>query len=107
MRQWRFDSVEEVDESLILQYLQEAIQNQKDGKEVKPEKKPLVIPDELAEALASDAHLSEVFDELSLTYKREYAEYILDAKRAETKTKRLEKIIPMIREGIGMNDKYR
>ena len=38
---------------------------------------------------------------------REYAEYIADAKREETKSKRLEKIIPMILANQGLNDKYR
>lgn len=107
MRQWRFDSSDEVDEKLVLEYLQEAIQNQKDGKEIKPEKKPLIIPDELKEALASDSSLSELFDAQTLSFRREYAEYILEAKRPETKMKRLEKIIPMIKNGIGLNDKYK
>ncbi len=106
MRQWRFGSVDEVDEKLILKYVHEAIQNQKDGKEIKPEKKPLEIPNELKEALASDSVLSENFDKLNLTKKREFTEHIADAKRAETKQKRLEKIIPMIKEGIGLYDKY-
>ncbi|WP_462250064.1 YdeI/OmpD-associated family protein [Ekhidna sp.] len=107
MRQWRFESTEEVDEKLLLAYINEAIQNQKEGKEIKSEKKPLLIPDELKEALASDSKLSETFDGLSLSCKREYAEYIMEAKRAVTKTKRLEKIIPMILEKVGLNDKYR
>ena len=107
MRQWRFDDINAIDENLLLSYIQEAIQNQKDGKEIKPEKKPLVIPDELKEALASNAELSEIFDELTLTNKRGYAEYIANAKRLETKIKRIEKIIPMIQEGIGLNDKYK
>ncbi len=107
MRQWRFESASEIDEKLIISYLEEAIQNQKDGKEVKPEKKPLILPDELKEALASDSKLSEQFDQLSLTNRRDYAEHITEAKREETKQKRLEKIIPMIKEGVGLNDKYK
>lgn len=107
MRQWRFESVEDIDEKLLLEYIHEAIQNQKNGKEIKPEKKPLVIPDELKEALASDAQLSEAFDGMTLTLRREYAEHIEEAKRLVTKLKRLEKIIPMIKDGIGLNDKYR
>ncbi len=107
MRQWRFERANEIDEKLIVSYLEEAIQNQKDGKEVKPEKKPLIIPDELKEALASDSQLSELFDQLSLTNRRDYAEHIAEAKREETKQKRLEKIIPMIKKGVGLNDKYK
>jgi uncharacterized protein YdeI (YjbR/CyaY-like superfamily) len=38
---------------------------------------------------------------------REYCEYISEAKRDATKLKRLEKIIPMIIEGVGLNDKYK
>lgn len=107
LRQWRFESNDDIDEQLVLSYLMEAIQNQKDGKEVKPEKKPLIIPDELKEALASDSHLSETFESLTLSCKREYAEYIAEAKRSETKQKRIEKIIPMIMERVGLNDKYK
>ncbi|MEO9485440.1 MAG: DUF1801 domain-containing protein [Ekhidna sp.] len=107
MRQWRFTSLEDLNEPLIVSYLEEAIQNQRDGKEVKPEKKPLIIPDELKEALASSSQLSESFESLSLSCRREYAEYVLEAKRMDTKQKRLEKIIPMILEHVGLNDRYR
>ena len=107
MRQWRFESFDDLDEELIFAYIQEAIENQKLGKEVKPEKRPLEVPDELREALASDSHLSEAFEGLSLTYKREFAEYVSEAKREITRKNRLEKIVPMIKQGIGLNDKYR
>ncbi|WP_245625567.1 YdeI/OmpD-associated family protein [Flagellimonas eckloniae] len=41
------------------------------------------------------------------TSKKEYCEYINEAKQEKTKIKRLEKIIPMIEKGIGLNDAYR
>jgi len=107
MRQWRFSSLKEIDEELLKAYIEEAIQNQKEGKEIKPEKKPLIIPDELKEAFTSNSQLSESFQELSLSCKREYAEYITEAKREATKLKRLEKITPMILEKVGLNDKYK
>ena len=107
LRQWRFSSVEEIDEDLLKRYIEEAIQNQKDGKEVKPEKKELAIPDELKEALASNSSLAEAFEALTLGKRKEYAEHIEEAKRVETKMKRLEKIEPMILKGIGLNDKYK
>jgi uncharacterized protein YdeI (YjbR/CyaY-like superfamily) len=44
---------------------------------------------------------------LGLSKKRDFAEYIEVAKRAETKAQRLEKIIPMIRDGRGLNDRYK
>lgn len=107
MRQLRFEKFADIDEKLITQYVLEAIENQKQGKEIKPAKKPAVIPDELKEALSKDSHLSEAFDELTPGKQKEYGEYIAEAKRAETKMKRLEKIIPMILQGVGLNDKYK
>ena len=107
MRQLRFDNINQVDEGIILSYLEEAIQNSKDGKEVKPEKKALVIEGLLKEALSKDAALNEAFDRFTPGKKKEFAEYITSAKREATQISRLEKCIPMIIKGIGLNDKYR
>ncbi len=107
MRQMRFSNVEEIDQKVIHAYLLEAIENQKQGKEIKPQKKPLLIPDELKEALSTDSQLSEAFDGLTPGKRKEYAEYISDAKQAKTKLTRLEKITPMIRSGVGLNDRYK
>ncbi len=38
---------------------------------------------------------------------RDYCEYIAEAKQQKTKESRLEKIIPMISKGQGLNDKYK
>ena len=107
MRQWRFNSADEIDENVLIAYLEEAIQNQKDGKEIKPEKKPLVIPTQLQGAFKSNPKLKEAFELFTLSCKREYAEYIAEAKRDDTKLRRLEKIKPMILEKVGLNDKYK
>ena len=41
LRQWRFTSIKEIKPALVKKYVLEAIQNAKDGKEIKPEKKSL------------------------------------------------------------------
>ncbi|MBL4653543.1 MAG: DUF1801 domain-containing protein [Flavobacteriales bacterium] len=107
LRQWRFNSIEEIDAKQVLEYVKEAINNEKAGKKVKPQKKPLVIPIELQKELSYSAQLLECYDKLSLTCKREFVEYISEAKRNETKVKRLAKIIPMILESKGLHDKYK
>jgi len=107
MRQWRFNSIKDIAPGLVKSYLKEAIENQKAGKEIKPKKKAFLIPKELKEVLASNEALSSSFNGLGLTKKREYAEYIGEAKRENTKMARLEKIIPLILTGKGLNDKYR
>lgn len=107
MRQIHFKSIDELDKSIILDYILEAIENQKKGLEIKPEKKPLLLPQELEKIFNSNKELKAIFESLTLTKKREFAEYISSAKREETRQKRLEKIIPMILNNIGLNDKYR
>ena len=107
MRQWRFNSADEMDADLIRTYVLEAIDNQQQGKVIKPKKKPLIIPDLLQQAMDADAELKEKFEAMTLGKKRDYADHISDAKREATKQSRLEKIIPMILSGVGLYDKYK
>lgn len=107
LRQWRFQSIDEIDEQLIVPYIKEAIQNQKKGMELKPQTKSLTIPKELATALNKHPEANLLFEQLGRTKQRDFAEYIGEAKRDETKQKRIDKIIPMILKGQGLNDKYK
>jgi len=107
MRQWRFTSDSKLDKKLILAYVQEAISNEKKGLKIKPIKKQLTIPPELATILNENKVLAQSFEQLTLSKKKEFAEYIITAKRETTKRNRLEKIIPMILNNIGLHDKYR
>ncbi len=106
-RQLRFDSADEIDRDLVVAYVDEAVANHRFGKTIRPKNKPLIVPLELESAFAADSDLRAAFDALGLTKKRDFAEYIETAKRPETKMQRLEKIIPMIREGRGLNDRYK
>ena len=107
LRQLRFTNANEIDKKIILKYVLEAIDNQKKGLEIRLEKKKLVIPVELASILNDNEKLASIFESLTLGKKRAFSEYVGGAKRKETKIKRLEKIIPMILNNIGLNDKYR
>src|SRR5690606_37602415 len=97
----------EVNEKLVLNYINEAIEVEKAGLEVKPEKRETIIPEALQKELDTDKALKTAFETLTAFKQREYAEFIETAKREATKLSRLEKIKPMILEGIGLNDKYR
>ena len=107
MRQWRFVGTDKVDSSLVRKYVSEAIENQKLGKEIKVERKELVIPDILQRELDSHKTLRSIFEAMSLSHKREYAEHIAEAKREDTRKRRLEKVKAMILDGTSLNDKYR
>ncbi|MCK7591620.1 DUF1801 domain-containing protein [Subsaxibacter sp. CAU 1640] len=109
LRQMRFNSMAEIDKNAVLSYVKEAIENQKLGKELKPERKgkKVSIPKELNTALKENSVFHDAFKLLTPGKQREYAEYIETAKREDTKLSRLEKIKPMILKGIGLNDKYK
>ncbi|OYQ33102.1 hypothetical protein CHU92_13225 [Flavobacterium cyanobacteriorum] len=107
LRQWRFTSKEEINEKLILQYITEAIEVEKAGLEIKPEKKVVPVPQALQAALDADPALAEAFGKLTPGRQKDYNEYIASAKQEKTQLARLEKIKPMILEGKGLNDKYK
>ena len=108
MRQWKFQEGDLIDEDMVLSYIEEAIQNCKDGKEVNVQRKVgVTIPPLLKETFKENSKLDAAFKALTPGKQREYAEYIGDAKRAETQQKRLVKITPMIIDGKGLHDKYK
>ena len=110
MRQWVFVSFDEIYKNLpiVEAYFLEALENMKKGLVVKPSsKKPLIIPEELLNELDKNEALSVKFQGLNLTKKREFSNHISSAKQLKTKQSRIVKIIPLIMEGIGLNDKYR
>lgn len=107
-RQWRFTDVNQMNDNLILKYINEAIQLVKNGIEFKPVKAPPKVASGLfAEALSVDKNLNDAFYKLSVSKQNEYIIYIDEAKQEKTKLSRLEKITPMILEGKGLNDKYK
>ena len=108
LRQWRFTSMKEIKPALVKKYVREAIENEKAGKRIKPEKKPLPeIPVEMATAFKKDKSLQKAFDDLTFGKKTEYLDHIHSAKTEETRIKRVEKAVPNIKAGIGLNDKYK
>jgi uncharacterized protein YdeI (YjbR/CyaY-like superfamily) len=107
LRQWRFTAKEEVNETEILNYIREAIANEKQGKIIKPEKGKVIVSELFEKELETNPNLKEAFLKFTPYKQKEFLEYIETAKREETKRSRIEKIKPMILENIGLNDKYR
>ena len=107
LRQWRFTSKDEINEKLILHYINEAIENEKAGLSIKPEKKEAMKCDYFDNKLNGDKDLKNAFEKFSPYKQKEFWEYMATAKQEKTKETRFEKIKPMILENIGLNDKYR
>lgn len=110
LRQIRLVSMEELKsiENILQDYISEAIEIEKAGLKIMPDKiRSVTIPEELQFRLDLDRRLAEAFKAFTPGRQKEFAEFIAEAKQPATKGKRLDKIIPMILQGIGLNDRYR
>ena len=110
LRQLRFNTLNDINKPLVLDYVREAIENQELGKEIKPKrttKKDILVPELLNEELKTNSKFKAAFNTLSPSCQREYCNYINEAKREATKISRLEKIKPIILNGKGLHDQYK
>ena len=72
-----------------------------------PPKKALPTPPDLARALKANKSATASFEGFSPSAKREYIEWLTEAKTEETRTRRLETAIEWIAEGKTRNWKYK
>lgn len=107
-RQWRMQDASDIRPALIRRYVKEAIALVEAGREIRADRsKAVVVPPELSKALRRRKGATAAFRALSKGKQREFADYIAAAKRAETKARRVDKVLPMIEAGLGLNDRYR
>jgi hypothetical protein len=66
----------------------------------------LEVPAELAAALAQDVQAQVTFDAFPPSARRDYCEWIGEAKRPETKARRIAEAVAQLREGKRRNWKY-
>jgi uncharacterized protein YdeI (YjbR/CyaY-like superfamily) len=78
----------------------------KPKREVRAPRPEAEVPLELAEALTGDEAAASVFDNFPPGCRREYCEWIAEAKRPETRAKRVAEAVGWIREGKRRNWKY-
>ena len=77
-------------------------------KRPKPAPKPtLDLPADLGAALAANAAAQGHWDAFSPGKRRDYIEWVLEAKREETRVKRIETIVAQVAEGKDRNWKYK
>lgn len=95
----------------ITAWIKEAMAlNNKGIKIVKPkstEKKELVVPDHFIKALQKNKKAFQTFEAFSYSNKKEYTEWITEAKTDETRKKRIVLAIEMMAEGKSRNWKYK
>lgn len=64
------------------------------------------MPDDLAAALAANEAAKTCFDNFPPSARREYLEWVIEAKRPETRAKRLTQAVEWMAEGKKRNWKY-
>lgn len=92
-------------EPIIKEYIQEAIEAEKKGLEVKVEKKKEPIPEELETSFKEDPEFKNAFKNLTPGRQRGYLLHFSGAKHSKTRTRRIEKYKPKITEGKGINER--
>lgn len=108
LRQWRFQSANEIDEDKILAYITESMRLTDEKKIHKSEKLFPCKPDGvLKDGLQADEEWKSAFQKLTPGLQKEYINYIAEAKQDKTKITRMFKIKPLIMEGKGLHDKYK
>lgn len=91
-------------------WLKKAVKLNEEGvkapRSVKPPKPPVKVPADLKSALAENAKARAAFEGFSPSHRREYVEWIEDARRDETRRKRLAMAIEWMAKGKPRNWKY-
>lgn len=94
----------------MIAYLKEAMKLNDDGIKLPPRKptvkKDIVVPDYMAKALGKNKKAQTTFDIFSPSHKREYIEWITEAKTEETRDKRIATMLEWLEEGKSRNWKY-
>jgi uncharacterized protein YdeI (YjbR/CyaY-like superfamily) len=91
-------------EPILKTYIREAIEAERAGLKVILKKNPEPIPEELQNKLDEIPALKTAFEALTPGRQRGYILYFSGAKQSKTRESRVEKCMPQILKGKGLND---
>ncbi|MFN3916173.1 MAG: YdeI/OmpD-associated family protein [Flavobacteriales bacterium] len=97
------------EDSIIKDLIIQAIeQNKKEIPKIQKTKtsKELEMPKFILDALKTNTEIEKTFHNFSYSHKKEYIEWICEAKKEETKSKRVETMLEWLSEGKSRNWKY-
>jgi uncharacterized protein YdeI (YjbR/CyaY-like superfamily) len=106
-RQIRFTNAREIAKlkTSLEAYIREAIEVEKAGLKVNLKKtSEFKMPDEFKDKLSEDASLKKAFNSLSPGRQRGYLLYFSSPKQSKTREARIQKSVPQILKGMGLND---
>jgi uncharacterized protein YdeI (YjbR/CyaY-like superfamily) len=99
-------------DSVLLAYIKKAVQLNDTGvknpaRSAPKVKKPLVVPDYLMAALSKRKKALATWEDFSYSHKKEYVEWVTEAKTEQTRSKRLTTTVTWLVEGKSRNWKYK
>jgi len=97
-------------DKVLIKYIRAAAALNAGGKKAthKPaQRKPLAVPAYFKKALAANPKAKAAFDNFSPSCQREYVEWITEAKREETRDRRIATALEWMAEGKQKNWKYK
>jgi uncharacterized protein YdeI (YjbR/CyaY-like superfamily) len=101
-----FTSEAQIKKTVLKAYVQQAIAVENAGLEVDfKAKRELELPQELTQILKKNPKLAKAFQALTPGRQRGYVLHFSGAKQSKTRSARIEKCIPRILAGKGMNDR--
>ena len=105
-RQMRFENVQDIldKKSIIKDYIFEAVEIEERGEKVEIKKEATPIPEEFQIKLNENPELKSAFESLTPGRQRAYLFHFSTPKQSKTRESRIEKSIPNILEGKGMNE---
>jgi uncharacterized protein YdeI (YjbR/CyaY-like superfamily) len=106
-RHIKFTDISQIDDDLILEYLFEAIDNNRKGLKILETKdKTIDVPVDVTK-LFKKAKVLTYFESLAFSHRKEYIQWIESAKKEETRTKRIQQAIEKLQDKQGLHDKYK
>ena len=96
-------------DKIIIAYIKEAVELNKAGIKVSKAKTPvqeLPVPEALTAALKKNKKAKETFEKFPPSHRKEYIQWITEAKTDATRDKRIATAMEWITEGKGKNWKY-
>ena len=98
-------------DKIMIAYIKEAVQLNENGVKLptktKTVQKEIVIPTYIIAALKKNTKAKKVFEAFSPSHKKEYIEWITEAKTEPTRIKRLNTMLEWLEEGKDRNWKYK
>ncbi|HEV8080457.1 MAG TPA: YdeI/OmpD-associated family protein [Chitinophagaceae bacterium] len=97
-------------DKILIGWIKEAAKLNDDGIKLPPrkktEKKDLIIPDYFTKTLSKNKKALQAFENFPPSHKKEYVQWITEAKTEDTRNRRMETALEWIAEGKGRNWKY-